>query len=127
MLTVVLLMFGLAARPQTAAMLCVATYVDVQQVSTDEEIGLIKQYSDNTRSEKGNSGINVVQEIGRPNHFVIVELWTDQTSFDAHEQAQHTLRFRSRLKGIHNSPYDQRVHQGLAGACNRSALVAVRS
>jgi quinol monooxygenase YgiN len=94
--------------------LYVATYVDVQLNSTNEGVALIKQYREATSVEKGNSGVDVVQEIGRPNHFVIIELWKDPTSFDGHEKAPHTAQFRSRLKAIHNSPYDQRVHQGLA-------------
>src|SRR2546425_1147120 len=92
----------------------IATYIDVQVSSTNEGMGLIKQYRDATRAEKGNSGADFVQEMGRPSRFVIVEFWKDQASFDAHEKAGHTAQFRSKLKAIHNSPYDQRVHQGLA-------------
>src|SRR5438309_11231135 len=92
----------------------VATYIDVQVNSTNEGMALIKQYRDATRAEKGNSGTDFVQETGRPSRFVIVEFWKDQASFEAHEKAAHTAQFRSKLKAIHNSPYDQRVHQGLA-------------
>jgi quinol monooxygenase YgiN len=92
----------------------VATYLDVQASRTNQGIELMRQYNDKTRVEAGNFGVEVLQEIGRPNHFVIVEFWTDQPAFDAHEKADHTLQFRSRLKAIHNSPYDQRVHQALA-------------
>src|SRR5436309_15499511 len=94
----------------------VATYIDVQVSSTNEGMGLIKQYRDATRAEKGNPGTDFVQETGRPSRFVIVEFWKDQASFDGHEKAAHTAQFRSKLKTIHNSPYDQRVHQGLAVA-----------
>src|SRR2546423_15258696 len=96
------------------AALYVATYVDVQLSSANQGIELMKQYREKTRAEVGNSGIDVVQEIGRPNHFVIIEFWKDQPSFDAHEKAENTTQFRTRLKAIHNSPYDQRVHQALA-------------
>src|SRR5437762_6727745 len=92
----------------------VATYIDVQANATNEGRGLIKQYRDATRAQKGNSGADFVQEMGRLSRFVIVEFWKDQASFDAHEKAGHTAQFRSKLKAIHNSPYDQRVHQGLA-------------
>src|SRR3989441_7927263 len=92
----------------------IATYIDVQVSSTNEGMGLIKQYRDATRAEKGNSGADFVQEMGRPSRFVIVEFWKDQASFDAHEKGGPTAQFRSKLKAIHNSPYDQRVHQGLA-------------
>lgn len=92
----------------------IATYIDVQISSTNEGMGLIKQYRDATRAEKGNSGTDFVQEMGRPSRYVILEFWRDQVSFDAHEKAGHTAQFRSKLKTVHNSPYDQRVHQGLA-------------
>ena len=69
-----------------------------------------------TRSEiePGNSRIDGVREISRPNHFVIIEVWKDQSAFDADERAEHTAQFRTRLKAIHNSPFDQRVHLGFA-------------
>jgi quinol monooxygenase YgiN len=92
----------------------VATYVDVQSPSMGRGAALIKQYVESTSTEKGIAGTHVVQEIGRPNHFVIIELWKDQLSFDSHEKAAHTTQFRSSLKAVHSSPYDQRVHQGLA-------------
>src|SRR3989442_5730252 len=98
----------------SSAAFYVATYIDVQVNSTNEGMAIIKQYRDATRAEKGNSGTDFVQETGRPSRFVIVEFWKDQVSFEAHEKAAHTAQFRSKLKAIHNSPYDQRIHQGLA-------------
>ena len=75
----------------------VATYVDVQLNSTNDGGALIKQYRETARAEKGNSGVDVVQEIGRPYHFVIIELWKDQASFEAHEKGGPTGQFRSKL------------------------------
>ncbi len=92
----------------------VATYVDVQPSSINQGIALIRQYRQASRAEAGSLGIDVVQETGRPSRFVIVEAWKDQASFDAHEMAGSTAQFRASLKTIHNSPYDQRVHQGFA-------------
>lgn len=92
----------------------VATYIEVQPSSTNQGIALIKQYREASRAEGGNLGIDVVQETSRPNRFVIIEVWRDQSSFGAHEQTEHTAQFRARLKAIHNSPYDQRVHHGFA-------------
>jgi quinol monooxygenase YgiN len=108
-----LMIMGEPAQTSTPA-LYVATYVDVQVGSINQGIELIKQYRQTARAESGNSGVDVVQEISRPNHFVIIEFWKDQPAFDAHEKAASTAQFRARLKAIHNSPYDQRVHQALA-------------
>jgi quinol monooxygenase YgiN len=99
----------------------VATYIDVQPSSTTQGIALMKQYREASRTEGGNAGIDVFQEISRPNRFVIIELWKDQSSFQAHEKASETTLFRSRLQAVHNSPHDQRVHQGFAIASASAA------
>src|SRR5688500_1287479 len=88
----------------------VATYIDVQPGSTREGTQLIEQYRQASRAEDGNLGVEVVEEIGRPNRYAIIEAWKDQQSFEAHEKGATTIQFRSKLKAIHNSPYDQRVH-----------------
>src|SRR5689334_4086565 len=115
----ILLLFMIMVEPATPAQtsdaaVYVATYIDVQLNSTNEGIALIKQYREDSRIDRGNSSVDVVQEIARPNRFVIIEVWKDLSSFDAHERADHTVRFRERLKAIHNSPFDQRVHHGFA-------------
>jgi quinol monooxygenase YgiN len=116
MLAVLMMMSEQPASPvQTSGVgFYVATYIDVRVNSTSEGMTLVKQYRDAMRAEKGNAGADFVQEMGRPSRFVIVEFWKDQSSFEAHEKAAHTAQFRSKLKAIQNSPYDQRVHQGLA-------------
>jgi quinol monooxygenase YgiN len=43
-----------------------------------------------------------------------VEVWNDASSFETHEKAAPTIQFRTKLKAIQNSPYDQRVHKGLS-------------
>ena len=114
-LALLMIMFEPAAPAQTSdAVFYVATYVDVQLSSKNLGIALTYEYREASSTERGNSNIDVVQETGRPNRFVIIEVWKDQSSFEAHEQAEYTARFRARLKAIHNSPYDQRVHHGLA-------------
>ena len=88
----------------------VATYIDVQVSSTNEGMGLIKQYRDATRAEKGNSGADFVQEMGRPSRFVILEFWKDQASFDAHETKPHTRQVREALAPMLGAPYDDRLY-----------------
>jgi len=95
-------------------MVYVATYIDVQLSSTNQGIALVKRYRDATRRETGSAGVYVVQEVGRPNRLVLIEIWKDDASFETHEKDGHTSEFRNQLKAIHNSPYDQRVHRGLA-------------
>jgi quinol monooxygenase YgiN len=113
-LVLLMTMFQPAATAQTSPGVYVATYIDVQLNSAEQGIALIKQYREAGRMEPGNSRVEVFRGIARPNQFVIVEVWKDQSSFDAHERAEHTAQFRARLKAIHNSPFDQRIHSGFA-------------
>src|SRR5215471_20178300 len=112
-LLLLMILFEPAAPAQTGdAAIYVATYIDVQLGSADQGIALVKQYREASRLERRNSRVDVVQEIARPNRLVIIEVWRDQSSFETHERAEHTGRFRAQLKAIQNSPYDQRVHHG---------------
>ena len=58
-----------ASAQRNNSRLYVATYIDVQLNSATQGTALIKRYREATRTEKGAAGINVVQEIGRPNRF----------------------------------------------------------
>jgi quinol monooxygenase YgiN len=94
--------------------LYIATYVDIKQSLTAEGMELVLLYRDTSRAGQGNQSIDVLQETNRSNRFVIIESWKDQPAFIAHEEAQHTLQFRAKLKTIHSNPYDQRVHNDFA-------------
>jgi quinol monooxygenase YgiN len=91
----------------------VVTYIDVQPSAIEQAIPLLRQHREQSSREGGNSGIVVFQETSRPNRFVIIEGW-DEPSLQLHENAEHTAQFRARLRAIHNSPYDRRVHQAFA-------------
>src|SRR5215510_1972604 len=95
-------------------MIHIATYVDVQPRPINDAVALLKRYRESTSTEEGSMRTTVLQETFRPNRFVILEAWKEESSFLAHDKANHTTEFRSRLKAIHNSPYDQRVHQRFA-------------
>jgi quinol monooxygenase YgiN len=102
--------------------LYVATYVDIQPSLSGQGVSLIEQYRNATQKEAGNVSIDVVQEISRSSRFVILEVWRDQASFETHDKANHTADFRSRLRAIHGSPFDQRVHQGLTIDARKVAI-----
>ena len=99
-----------------AEMTYIVTYIDVQPGFTNLAIASLTGYRQATAAEEGNSGIRVLQEASRRNRFVIVESWRDESAFQLHEGAPHTGHFRSSLRNIHNSPYDQRVHHAFAVA-----------
>lgn len=105
--------FAAAAKAEGAAPVHVATYIELVSASVKDGAALLTQYRDASRKENGNMRAEVAREIGRPNRFVVLEVWKDQTAFEAHGKAATTTAFRDKLKTIHGGPYDERVHNSL--------------
>jgi quinol monooxygenase YgiN len=101
-----------AAHAQNSAAY-LATYVEVMPNAVGSGATLLKQYRDLSFKEDGNLRVDVLQEIERPNRFVIVEAWRDKAALEAHAQTASTLQFRDKLKAIADAPYDERINNGL--------------
>jgi quinol monooxygenase YgiN len=100
---------GSAARAQTAAdAIYGVTSLDVAPGAVDQGIAILKQYRDAGRLQAGNLGVDLLQEVGSPNRFVIYETWKDQSAYDANEKAERTVELRGKLAPITGAPYDRR-------------------
>ena len=104
---------GAVARAEGAAPVHVATYIEVAAAAIRDGSTLLTQYRDASRKESGNVRAEVAREIGRPNRFVVLQIWRDQAALDAHGKAPGTTAFRDKLKAIQSAPYDERVHNTL--------------
>jgi quinol monooxygenase YgiN len=84
------------------------TSLDVAASAAGQGVAILKQYRDAARKQAGNSGVELLQEIGRPNRFIIFETWQDQSAYDANEKSAQTAGLRDQLKPIAGAPYDRR-------------------
>jgi quinol monooxygenase YgiN len=91
----------------------IVTYVEVDPNDTAQAKKLIAKHSKASKKDAGNLRYEALERIGRKNHFLILEAWTDQDARDAHAKAAHTLAFRKALQPILYSPFDERAHVGL--------------
>lgn len=98
-----------------------ATYVDVMPNAVAPGAALLKRYRDASRKDDGNLRSDLLQEIARPNRFVILEAWQDKAALDGHAGAAATVQFRDKLKGIENAPLDERVNNALYIGQGKSA------
>jgi quinol monooxygenase YgiN len=98
-----------AASPTSAVH--VVTHVDVPPPRKDEVIALLRQLVDDSVKEPANLAFAVVQQTSRPNHFTVVETWTDQAALDAHQMAAHTRQFRDKLGPMLGAPHDDRDYR----------------
>jgi quinol monooxygenase YgiN len=99
-----------AAAASPAGAVYVATHVDVIPPRKDDAVGALKQLAEDSRKDAGHVRFDVVQQTNRPNHFTVVEVWTDRKAFDAHGMASHTKRFRDQLAPMSGSLYDERLY-----------------
>ena len=89
------------------------THVDVPPPKKDDCIALLKALADASRKETGMLRFDVFQQVSRPNHFSVVEIWKDQNAYEAHITAAHTRSFREQLTPMSGALYDERLYKSL--------------
>ena len=99
-------------------------YVDVTSSGRSEAVSALKAYRDASRKEAGHVRIDIVEQVGRPAHFVIVEEWRDQGAADGHAGSAATKQFQQAMSKVRVSGYDQRPYKALHVAMARPAAGA---
>jgi quinol monooxygenase YgiN len=89
------------------------THVDVIPPQKDNGVAAVKQLSEDSRKHAGNLRFDAWQQTNRPNHFTVVETWTNRGAFDAHFAHQQTKDFRGKLATMTGALYDERLYRTL--------------
>ena len=92
----------------------VVTYVDLKPAQATSGYSLLVKQ---TRLEARDAGCRVarlIQEQGRPNHYMVVETWRRAVALDARNDSESYRRFRSELQPLLASPLDERVGRQIA-------------
>ena len=101
-----------ATTPPRGA-LHVVTHVDVIPLRKDDGAAALRRLADESRRHAGNLRFEVVQQVNRPNHFTVVEVWVDAGAFEAHAMAEATRAFRDALAPATGALYDERRYLGI--------------
>ena len=104
---------GPIASPPATGAVYVVTHVDVIPPRKDDGVAAVKQLADDSRPGAGNVRFEVVQQASRPNHFTVVEVWTDAKAVEAHSMAAATRQFRDRLASMTGALYDERMYTAI--------------
>jgi quinol monooxygenase YgiN len=91
----------------------VVTHVDVPPPQKDDCISALQTLAADSRKEAGAARFEVFQQLSRPNHFSVVEIWKDDKAYEAHITAEHTRKFRERLTPMSGALYDERLYKAL--------------
>jgi quinol monooxygenase YgiN len=90
------------------------TSLDVAPDAAVGAVALLKQYREGLRKTAGNLGVDLLQEAGWPNRFMIYETWKDQAAYDANEKAAPLAELRDKLKPIQGAPPDRRDYHAIS-------------
>jgi quinol monooxygenase YgiN len=101
---------GQSGTATATAAIYVVTHVDVMPKFTADGRELLKDFTSHSKNDPGVVRIETIEEVSRPNHSTIVEVWKDRKSFDAHLESDHTRAFRTKLQPMLGSPFDERLH-----------------
>jgi quinol monooxygenase YgiN len=99
--------------------LYVVTHVDAMPKFTAAASELLKQFAGDSRNDAGAVRIEVLEEVSRPNHSTVVEVWRDRKAYDEHLAADHTRAYRAKLQPMLGSPFDERLHHMIQDAAAR--------
>jgi quinol monooxygenase YgiN len=89
------------------------THIAVLPERVDDFYAALLKYAKATRQAIGNLRYFPAQDVSRPNHFSIVEVWKDQASEDAYEAAGPSKEFRAFWAQITGPHYDRRWYKPL--------------
>jgi quinol monooxygenase YgiN len=72
---------------------------------------LLRRFAADSRKDPGAFRVEVFEELARPNHSTVVEMWETRRTYDDHLATEHTRASRARLQPMLGSPFDERLHR----------------
>jgi len=110
------LLAAVTAQPARGAAPDQAIYVltHADAAAKREEIpGMLQELASAARRENGNVLFDATVQPNRTNHFTLIEVWSDQKSYEAHEIAATTKQFRSAFGAVSGALYDERIYKSI--------------
>ncbi len=104
---------GRIDAPTVRGGIYVATHVDVIPPRKDDGVAALKRLGEDSRRDPDNLRFEVVQQISRPNHFTVVEIWRDTKAVETHSMAAPTREFRDKLATMTGALYDERMYRAI--------------
>jgi quinol monooxygenase YgiN len=95
---------------QPESLIVTVIHVDARPADTRPAELLLDGFRRSSLRDTGAKGFELLQEIGHPNNFTLVEKWLDEKAYEAHNPARHTRHFRDQLQPMLASPLDERIH-----------------
>jgi quinol monooxygenase YgiN len=88
-------------------------YLEVAPAEVNRVAAALKDYRRAAMNAIGALRIDVLQQVGRSNHFVIYESWRDNAALEGHKAAADTRKLDEVLRATRVSPVDERLLSGV--------------
>jgi quinol monooxygenase YgiN len=100
------------------------TYIEVEPAQAEASRRLLAHYRDALK-DKGALEFAVFEQIGRPNHFAIVEQWPSAKAREDNAASAASREFRAALAPLLIAPYDERPHFALSAGTRAATPTAI--
>lgn len=100
------------------------TYIEVEPAQADASRRLLARYQEAIK-DKGALEFAVFEQMGRPNHFAIVEQWPSAKARENNATSAASREFRAALAPLLIAPYDERPHFALSTGTRAATPAAV--
>jgi quinol monooxygenase YgiN len=97
--------------PPSGRITYVVTHVDVIPPRAADAVTLLTKMAETGRNEAGNGRLEVLQQLNRPNHLSVVEIWPNRKIFENHAASPAVIAFRNELQPMAGALYDQRLYK----------------
>lgn len=93
------------------------SYVETRAAAAAAGASALARYREASRAQDGFIAAQPFEQLGRPGHFAIIEVWRDEAAFRARDPAAQR-RLIAALEPIRVSNYDQRPYEPIATAAS---------
>jgi quinol monooxygenase YgiN len=87
----------------------VVTHVDIVTPDRSRVETALRKLTAAARQSDGNLGVEILQQIDRPNHFNLICAWLSESAFHAFAASSAAREFRQAVGPVLGSPYDERL------------------
>jgi quinol monooxygenase YgiN len=101
--------YAQAPAPAIAPATYRVVYLEVAPAETNRVATALKDYKRAAANAIGALRVDVLQQVGRSNHFAIYESWRDNAALEAHKTSAETRKLDEVLQSTRVSPIDERL------------------
>lgn len=101
--------------PAETGIAYVVGFIETTPRAAKTAVGALGAYARASRREPGDPDVRVLQELGKPGRFMILEHWADAAAQAAHEKGQARKRLLTATAAGSLAPADFRSHRAFIG------------